>query len=129
MSRVGSASPNIEFFRTILGIDSDAPGFNKVKIEPVILLGKFENIQGEIPHPMGKIGARYLFENGKWKVQIDLPKKTSGHLIWQDKSYPLNEGQNDFFLTEKNYSVIFSTLPKLYAVQIIRIKNKNQFKM
>ncbi len=28
------ASPNIEFFRTVLGIDSDAPGFAKVKIEP-----------------------------------------------------------------------------------------------
>ena len=28
------ASPNIEFFRTVLGIDSDAPGFKKIKIEP-----------------------------------------------------------------------------------------------
>jgi alpha-L-rhamnosidase len=88
------ASPNIEFFRTILGIDSDAPGFNKVKIEPH--LGNLKNIQGEIPHPQGKIGARYLFENGKWKVQIDLPKKTNGHFVWQNKSYPLKEGQNDF---------------------------------
>ncbi len=88
------ASPNIEFFRTILGIDSDAPGFNKVKIEPH--LGSLKNIQGEIPHPQGKIGARYLFENGKWKVQIDLPKKTNGHLVWQNQSYPLQEGQNDF---------------------------------
>jgi glycogen debranching enzyme len=28
------SSPNIEFFRTILGIDSDAPGFTRVRIEP-----------------------------------------------------------------------------------------------
>lgn len=28
------SSPNIEFFRTVLGIDSDAPGFARVKIEP-----------------------------------------------------------------------------------------------
>jgi alpha-L-rhamnosidase len=44
------ASPNIEFFRTVLGIDSYAPGFSKVKIEPH--LGKMENASGEIPHPM-----------------------------------------------------------------------------
>jgi alpha-L-rhamnosidase len=90
------ASPNIEFFRTVLGIDSDAPGFSNVKIEPH--LGSLKNIQGEIPHPRGKIGARYLFENGKWTVQINLPKKTEGHLIWKNKTYPLKEGQNEFFL-------------------------------
>ncbi|MGH2564531.1 MAG: alpha-rhamnosidase, partial [Ginsengibacter sp.] len=28
------ASPNIEFFRIVLGIDTDAPGFNKIRIEP-----------------------------------------------------------------------------------------------
>ena len=28
------SSPNIEFFRIVLGIDSDAPGFSKIKISP-----------------------------------------------------------------------------------------------
>ncbi len=28
------ASPNIEFYRIVLGIDTDAPGFRRVKIEP-----------------------------------------------------------------------------------------------
>ena len=89
------SSPNIEFFRTVLGIDSDAPGFTRVKIEPH--LGVLNNIQGEIPHPMGKIGARYLFENGKWKIQIDLPPKTTGSLIWKSKLHPLKEGVNNFY--------------------------------
>jgi alpha-L-rhamnosidase len=89
------SSPNIEFFRTVLGIESDAPGFTRVKIEPH--LGALKNIQGEIPHPMGKIGARYLFENGKWKIQIDLPSKTTGSLIWKSKLYPLKEGANNFY--------------------------------
>ncbi|HXB29606.1 MAG TPA: alpha-L-rhamnosidase C-terminal domain-containing protein [Puia sp.] len=89
------ASPNIEFFRTVLGIDSDAPGFTKVKIEPH--LGALKNIQGEIPHPMGKIGARYLYKNGKWKIQIDLPSKTTGSFIWKSKFYPLKEGTNNFY--------------------------------
>ena len=88
------ASPNIEFFRTILGIDSDAPGFRKVKIEPH--LGSLKNIQGEIPHPQGKIETRYLFANGKWRIQVILPQKISGRFIWENKSYPLKEGENDF---------------------------------
>ena len=88
------ASPNIEFFRTLLGIDSDAPGFSRVKIEPH--LGVLKNIHGEIPHPRGKIGATYLFENNKWKIQIDLPSNTTGNLIWESKTYPLKEGVNYF---------------------------------
>jgi alpha-L-rhamnosidase len=88
------ASPNIEFFRTLLGIDSDAPGFTKVKIEPH--LGSLKNIQGEIPHPQGFIETRYLFEKGKWKIDIILPEKTTGSFIWKNKSYSLKEGENDF---------------------------------
>jgi alpha-L-rhamnosidase len=88
------SSPNIEFFRTILGIDSDAPGFTKVRIEPH--LGSLKNIQGEIPHPKGKIKAGYQLESGQWQIQIDLPGETSGKLIWQGKTYLLKEGKNDF---------------------------------
>ena len=43
------SSPNIEFYRTILGIDSDGIGFSKVKIEPH--LGQIQDISGAIPSP------------------------------------------------------------------------------
>jgi len=88
------ASPNIEFFRTVMGIDSEAPGFATVKIEP--RLGHIKNISGEIPHPRGKIFVSYQFENDKWKIQILLPAQTSGRLIWNNKNYPLKGGNNDF---------------------------------
>jgi alpha-L-rhamnosidase len=88
------ASPNIEFFRTILGIDSDAPGFTRIKIEP--RLGSLINIRGEIPHPQGKISASYKLENGKWKIRIELPVHTSGNLIWQKKTFSLVAGVNNF---------------------------------
>jgi alpha-L-rhamnosidase len=90
------ASPNIEFFRTVLGIDSDAPGFTMIKIEP--RLGSLKNISGEIPHPQGKISASYKLENGKWKIQIGLPVNTTGNLIWKNKPYPLKTGINNFIL-------------------------------
>ena len=52
-----SASPNIEFYRIILGIDSDAPGFRRVRIEPS--LGDLKRVSGAIPHPDGKISVDY----------------------------------------------------------------------
>jgi len=89
------ASPNIEFFRTVMGIDSELPGFASVKIEP--RLGQIKNISGEIPHPKGKVFVSYQWEDGgKWKIQIRLPDKTSGHLVWNHKDYPIHEGNNEF---------------------------------
>jgi len=86
------ASPNIEFFRTVLGIDSYAPGFRKIKIEPH--LGDLANVSGEIPHPNGKVAVAYTFDKDKWKIKIVLPEKTSGILVWKTKKYPLKAGEN-----------------------------------
>ncbi|MBO9202467.1 MULTISPECIES: alpha-L-rhamnosidase-related protein [Niastella] len=86
------SSPNIEFFRTVLGIDSDAPGFSKIKIEPHV--GKLINLAGEIPHPNGSISVHYQLQKGKWTMRINLPIKKSGTLIWKGKVYPLKAGEN-----------------------------------
>ncbi|WP_184542880.1 alpha-L-rhamnosidase C-terminal domain-containing protein [Mucilaginibacter sp. FT3.2] len=90
------ASPNIEFFRTVLGIDSYAPGFTKIKIEPH--LGKLAQISGSIPHPNGNVSVAYALENGRWKINISLPKKTSGILVWKAKRYDLKGGANSFVM-------------------------------
>ncbi len=84
------ASPNIEFFRTILGIDSYAPGFSKIKIEPH--LGELKNASGEIPHPNGKVSVEYIEDKSVWNIKISLPEKTSGVFVWKGKTYPLKSG-------------------------------------
>ncbi|WP_346860835.1 alpha-L-rhamnosidase C-terminal domain-containing protein [uncultured Draconibacterium sp.] len=86
------SSPNIEFFRIVLGIDSDAPGFSKVKIEPH--LGDIKEIGGEIPHPAGKIKVHYSVKEKKLKAIIDLPSNTSGVFVWEGKAYDLKAGLN-----------------------------------
>ncbi|MFV8341027.1 alpha-L-rhamnosidase N-terminal domain-containing protein [Flavobacterium sp. XS2P39] len=86
------SSPNIEIFRTILGVDSDGIGFSKVKIEPH--LGQMTDISGTIPHPKGSISVHYKLENGKWKIQIELPKTITGSLVWKAKTIALKEGLN-----------------------------------
>ena len=86
------ASPNIEFFRTILGIDTDARGFTKVKIEPH--LGTIKRIGGEIPHPNGKIKVYYSVVNGHLNADVELPSMTTGKFVWKNKSYVLKAGKN-----------------------------------
>ena len=88
------SSPNIEFFRTILGIDSDAPGFARVKIEPH--LGTLEKISGEIPHPQGTISASYTNQGTDWHITISLPPNVQGRLVWRGGSYKLDGGRNRF---------------------------------
>ncbi|HLG39998.1 MAG TPA: alpha-L-rhamnosidase C-terminal domain-containing protein, partial [Chitinophagaceae bacterium] len=93
------SSPNIELFRIVLGIDSDAPGFNKVRIEPHP--GQLRNLSGHMPHPPtgGKISVDYKQTSpGKWSFSIELPAAVPGTLIWKGKQYVLHEGKNSFDL-------------------------------
>jgi alpha-L-rhamnosidase len=90
------ASPNIEFFRTVLGIDSEAPGFKKIKIEPH--LGDIKNISGEMPHPDGVVAVNYSNDVGKWNISINIPSKTTGVFVWKGKRYLLKGGSNSFSL-------------------------------
>ncbi|MFI5129664.1 MAG: alpha-L-rhamnosidase C-terminal domain-containing protein [Chitinophagales bacterium] len=91
------SSPNIELFRIVIGIDSDAPGFSKVRIEPHP--GQLKNISGHMPHPKGKIAVDYKqTSTGKWSFSIQLPSGISGNFVWKGKQYGLREGKNLFEL-------------------------------
>jgi alpha-L-rhamnosidase len=91
------ASPNIEFFRIVLGIDSDAPGFSKVKITPH--LGNLKQASGSMPHPKGEINVNYTSDKkGKWRAVISIPPGTSGIFVWKDKSFELKAGMNTLAL-------------------------------
>ncbi len=90
------SSPNIELYRTVLGIESDAPGFSKVKIEPH--LGSITKIGGQIPHPDGNVSVNYEKQGARWKVNVTLPEGVPGRLLWKGKEYPLKPGKNTFAL-------------------------------
>lgn len=90
------SSPNVEFFRTLLGIDSSAPNFKVVKIEPH--LGSIKKIGGEIPHPEGKISVTYDRTGQTLNAVIVLPGKVTGTFIWKGKNYPLKAGENQLNL-------------------------------
>jgi alpha-L-rhamnosidase len=90
------ASPNIEFFRTVLGIESYAPGFSRVRIDPH--LGTLTKASGKITHPAGEISVNFVLKNKLWDIRIDLPKITHGIFIWKNRTYQLDAGNNRFRL-------------------------------
>lgn len=90
------ASPNIELFRTVLGIDSEAPAFKYVKICPH--LGIYKKIAGRMPHPNGMIEVQYDLTKKRNQVVIDLPTGITGVFLWKDKKYELQDGHNDITL-------------------------------
>ncbi len=83
-----SASPNIEIFRTVLGVDSAAPGFRRVSIRP--RLGKLKRAAGSVPHPKGSIDVRI---DGA-SVTVDLPPGTTGEFEWRGVRKALVSGPN-----------------------------------
>ena len=84
------ASPNVEYFRTILGIRSIAPGFRHVEIAPS--LGNLSVASGSVPHPNGDISVNYQRKNNRLTAIITIPEGTTGQFIWQGKIYELTSG-------------------------------------
>ena len=68
-----SASPNFEVFRTVLGIDTAAPGFQRVRIRP--FLGELERVSGSIPHPKGEISVTLERTGSRLRAEIALPAR------------------------------------------------------
>lgn len=93
-SHAWGSSPNIEFYRTILGIDSDGPGFSKVVIKPH--LGEFKELSGKMPHPKGEIAVSYNLNTKS--AQINLPSGITGNFVFGGTTYALKGGMNSIKL-------------------------------
>ncbi len=86
------SSPNIELYRTVLGIESAAPGFRRVEIAPS--LGELRRVSGTMPHPAGDISASYtVASDGRLSAQITLPAGVEGTFRWKGREWPLGPGE------------------------------------
>ncbi|MDD4515117.1 alpha-L-rhamnosidase C-terminal domain-containing protein [Massilibacteroides sp.] len=91
------SSPNIEFYRILLGIDSSAPGFSEVCISPA--LGKLKEASGSIPHPKGKISVSYKIDKkGVLTAEINLPESVTGTFVWKNETRKLNGGKQTIII-------------------------------
>jgi hypothetical protein len=86
-----SASPNIELLRTVLGVDSAAPGFARVSVRPH--LGALKFVAGSVPHPKGMIEVRV--EAGG-AASVTLPAGITGAFEWRGVKRELQPGVNRF---------------------------------
>ena len=95
------ASHNIEFYRTVLGIESAAPGFRRIRIEPAP--GTLKEASGTVPHPDGEINVRYRLtgKNGI-RAEIEIPAETAGTFVWNGVSHPLTGGKQIVNILESN---------------------------
>jgi alpha-L-rhamnosidase len=90
-----SASPNFELFRTVLGIDSAAPGFARISIRP--FLGKLTRVSGSIPHPAGEVAVALSMQpNGRLSAEVNLPEGTAGEFHWRGIRRELPAGRSMF---------------------------------
>ncbi len=86
-----SASPNFELFRTVLGIDSAAPGFSRVVIRPY--LGALTRASGSIPHPKGEIAVALVRTGRALDAEVTLPPGVTGEFVWNGDRRPLPAGR------------------------------------
>lgn len=86
------SSPNFELFRTVLGIDSAAPGFRRIVIRP--FPGKLENVSGTIPHPKGEVAVQLKRSGTKLDATVTLPAGVDGEFVWNGQRRTLRAGQN-----------------------------------
>jgi hypothetical protein len=87
-----SSHPNFELFRTVLGIDSAAPGFSRVVIRP--FPGKLERVSGSIPHPKGEVSVSLRRVQNKLEAEVQLPEGVSGEFVWAGTRRELRPGRS-----------------------------------
>lgn len=85
------AHPLYHSYASIAGIRPASPGFQKVRIEP--MLGTLDKIELRMPHPDGEITFAMEQGNDSIRFKITLPEGISGELIWGGNTYPLKKVQ------------------------------------
>jgi hypothetical protein len=84
-----SASPDVEMLRTVLGVDSAAPGFAGVIVRPH--LGRLNFVEGSVPTPRGPVEVRI---EAAGSVSVTTP--VDGVFVWRGTRRDLRAGANAF---------------------------------
>jgi hypothetical protein len=86
-----SAHPNFDLLSTVAGVESAAPGFSKVAIQPH--LGSLHHLNATVPHPLGDLTVAYTLAGGHLNADVTLPAGVSGTFTWQGKGASLHPGE------------------------------------
>jgi hypothetical protein len=90
--------PTTGLLTYVAGINTDAPGFARVRIEPH--LGSLTSLDAALAHPRGLIETRYELQQGRLSATITLPTGVSGAFSWRGQMRSLSSGKNEIMLVE-----------------------------
>jgi hypothetical protein len=91
------ASPNFELLRTVLGVDTAAPGFRRVRIRP--FLGRLTRVSGTVPHPRGEVVVSLRRDGDALEADVHLPEGVDGEVLWRGARAAVGPGQSKVRLT------------------------------
>jgi alpha-L-rhamnosidase len=83
--------------RTVLGVDSAAPGFRRVRIRP--FLGRLTRVSGWVPHPKGELTVSLRRDGEALEAEVRLPEGVDGEIVWRGAARALPPGQTTLRLT------------------------------
>lgn len=89
-----AAHPTVGLTTYVAGIQSNAPGYALVKIEPH--LGPLRKLDAAVAHPSGLIEVRYAVRGSSVAVRVRLPAGLRGTFWWNGKATSLVGGVNQF---------------------------------
>ncbi len=87
-----SCTPNINFYKTICGIQPIKAGFAKIRIAPNP--GELKFVEASFVHPKGEIILNLKFEQSKVKGEITVPENMEAEFLWREKTQKLVAGVN-----------------------------------
>ena len=82
-----SAHPTADLLGIVAGIQSAAPGYSRLRVEPV--LGTLTSLDATAATPHGPVKVSYRIAGGKLTAVIDRPAALPGTFMWRGKSHPL----------------------------------------
>jgi alpha-L-rhamnosidase len=95
-SHAWSAHPNYDLLTVVAGIRPSGPGFKSVVITPH--LGTLNEVRAGMPIRKGVVEAEYKRAGNGFEAVINLPKGSSGELVWKTGKFPIHEGKQTLAL-------------------------------
>jgi alpha-L-rhamnosidase len=82
-----SAHPTSDLLAIVAGIQSGAPGYARLRIEPH--LGALTRLDATAATPRGPVSVSYRLRGDTWTAEILAPRDLPGEFVWHGKAQPL----------------------------------------
>lgn len=82
-------------YRKIAGISQLAPGYKKIRIQPMLVRG-IEEAEASFESPYGKIVSGYACRDGKIRIRVEIPANTTAEIYLPEREEPAAVGSGRY---------------------------------